>query len=208
MNVKRTAKLVFLAAAVSAATAGVAWGQGVGNLPWLPFQFETGVPPTGWVVADPTGLPIPVVLDPAGPTWRKHLTGPNGGPFFHPALGPPLPVTEVLVVAGNLPWTDWHEDVVHPDWAWVNPSILVNGLPPTNLTTVLSGGSLAFYFDPVAPGSIVTITKELIYNGLPGTGFYGTLSVIEYPTPEPAAAAMLGTAGLLLVRRRVRPRAW
>src|SRR5512140_477175 len=93
--------------------AGSSYGQGVGNLGSLPTLFQTGTPANGWTVANATG-PIPVVLDPNGPVWGKSFTGPNGGPFFYaPTSGtnPPLPVTEVLQVAGNRPWTDWHEDV-------------------------------------------------------------------------------------------------
>jgi hypothetical protein len=178
--------------------------QGVGNLSSLPTQFETPIPPTGWNVIDATGGPIPVVLDPAGPVWGKNFTGPQGGNFVYPAGAAPLPVSEFLVVAGNNPWTDWHEDVLDPTWSWANPSILVNGAPPTNLTTSLSGGSLSFFFDPVAPGSIVQISKDLVWNGLPGTAFIGTLPIHEYPTgvPEPASIGLFSLGGLVALRRR------
>ena len=190
---------------ITLVAAQMALGQGVGNLSSLPTQFDTPIPPTGWNVVDPaTGGPIPVVLDPLGPVWGKNFTGPNGGPFSYPALAPPLPVHELLVVAGTLPWTDWHEDVLDPTWSWANPTILVNGLPPTNLTTSLSGGSLSFFFDPISPGSIIDIRKELVYNGVPGQSFQGTLPIHEYPTPEPASLGALAIGGLLAFRRRAR----
>ncbi len=203
MTRKQNMTLTIVAAALSTLVAANALAQGVGNLP-LPSHFETGVPASGWTVIDPSGLPIPVELDPTGPFWRKEFTGPQGQPFSQPAFGPPLPVTEVLIVAGNLPWTDWHETVLHPDWTWANPQILINGSPASNLVTVISGNSVDFYFDPVYPGSLVTIKKDLIYNGVPGATFYGKLQIIEYPTPEPATAGLSSAAGLLLVRRRVR----
>lgn len=198
---------VLVVASVSLILSQVAFAQGVGNIGSLPTSFQG--PP--WVVGTPTG-PIPVSLNPAGPAWSKNFTGPNGGPFVQPALGAPLPVRETLLVIGNLPWTDWHEDVMgidasgapDPGWSWANPVLLVNGLPAPGLTTSLSGGNLSFFFNPVAPGSIVTIQKDLVYNGIPGTAFIGTLAIHEYPTPEPATMGLLGIGSLLVWRRRNR----
>ncbi len=203
MKVQSNIKCLVIAS-ISLAVSQMALAQGVGNLGSLPTQFETPIPPTGWVVVDPAGGPIPVSLDPNGPVWGKNFTGPNGGPFSYPAFAPPLPVVELLVVAGNLAWTDWHEDVLDPNWSWANPSILVNGSVPTGLTTSLSGGSLSFFFDPVAPGSLIDIRKDLVYNGLPGTTFVGTLPIHEYPTgvPEPASIGLFCIGGLWAFRRR------
>lgn len=208
MKSRRTFQLL-AATSIIVVLSPFAFGQGVGNIGSLPTMFTTTNPPTGWTVTDPAGLPIPVSLDPSGPVWGKVFAGPNGGPFVQPALGPALPVVEQLVVAGTIPWTDWHEDVIgvdasgvpDPNWTWANPMLLVNGLPAPGLTTSLSGGSLSFYFNPVAPGSIITIQKNLIYNGIPGTAFIGTLAIHEYPTPEPATMGMLALGGIAALRR-------
>jgi len=191
----------------------MALAQGVGNLGSLPTVFPGPNPPVGWTVGSPTA-PIPVVRDPLGPPWGKSFTGPNGGPFGHPALGPALPVQEFLVVGGNLSWSDWHEDVIgidasgapDPGWVWVNPAFLVGGLPAPGLTITGAGtNSLSFYFNPLPPGTPIVIRKQLVYNGLPGTAFIGTLAIHEYPTPEPTTLSLLGIgwAVLLTGRRRV-----
>ena len=201
MKVQNSVKCLVIVA-ISLAVAQAALAQGVGNLGSLPTQFATATPPNGWNVIDATGAPIPVVLDPAGPVWGKEFTGPNGGAFSYPALAPPLPVHELLVVAGNLSWTDWHEDVLAPDWNWANPTILVNGVVPAGLTISLSGGNLSYFFNPVPPGSVIDIRKDLVYNGLPGTTFIGTLPIHEYPTPEPASLSLFCVGGLCAFRRR------
>jgi hypothetical protein len=193
----------------------MALAQGVGNLGSLPTVFpQTGTPPNGWIVTSTAGS-IPVVLDPLGPAWGKSFTDPNGGNFSYPLTSPnnpPLNVQEFLVVAPNSPpWTDWHEDVVgidasgapDPGWAWANPSLLVNGVPAPGLTVTGAGtNSLSFFFNPIFPGDQVIIRKQLVYNGLPGTTFVGTLAVHEYPTPEPATIGLLALGGLAMLRRR------
>ena len=204
MFTKRTSQMSLILVA-SLLTASSALAQGVGNGGSLPIQFQQSTANGGWNVVDPTGTPIPVQLDPNGPVWSKVFSGPGGGNFSQPAFGPPLPVYEALQVAPNLPWSDWHEEVVHPDWVWTNPAILVNGVVPGGLTITGAGtNNLSFFFNPVAPGSFVEIFKDLVYNGIPGTTFIGTLNIHEYPTPEPASAALLGCAGVLLLSRRRR----
>jgi hypothetical protein len=214
MKVSQSIVMMVLVAAGLLFAAGPVAAQGVGNLGSLPTSFQTGTPPNGWNVISTAG-PIPVVLDPTGPLWGKSFTGPNGSNFLYPPTSPSnpaLPVTELLQVAGNLPWTDWHEDVVgvtasgfpDPGWTWANPFILVNGLVPAGLTiTGVGTSNLSFFFNSVAPGSIIDIRKDLVYTGTPGAAFLGTLAVHEYPTgaPEPASLVLLAIGGLLASRR-------
>jgi hypothetical protein len=217
MKVQQSFVSVCVAIIAVFALSGPALAQGVGNLGSLPTSFQTGTPPNGWTVINTNG-PIPVVLDPTGPVWSKNFTGPNGGNFFYPptsATNPPLPVSELLVVAGTNPWTDWHEDVMgidasgapNPGWTWANPAVLVNGLPAPGLTvTGVGTNSLSFFFNPVAPGSVINIRKDLVYTGLPGATFIGTLAVHEWPTgvPEPGTLAILGMGAAFAVRHRRR----
>jgi hypothetical protein len=213
MKAQNLIKLSVVAAA-SLMMSQFALAQGVGNLGSLPTTFGGPNPPIGWAVVGSSG-PIPVVLDPTGPQWGKSLTGPNGGPFsYAPTSGtnPSLQLQELLQVAPNSPaWTDWHEDVVgvtvngtpDPGWVWGNAQILVNGAPPAGLSiTGLGTSNISFFFAAAAPGSIVDIRKRLVYNGVAGTVFNGTLAVHEYPTPEPGSLALLGLGSAYLLRRR------
>lgn len=180
-----------------------ALAQGVGNLGSLPTNFELGT--GGWTVIDPAGTPIPVSLDPNGPVWGKNFTGPQGQPFSYPALAPPIPVREVLQVAPTLPWTDWHEDVIDPDWVWLNPTVFVNSVQIFPTFVGVGTNSLSMFFTPALNvGDVVLISKSLAYNGLPGTTFFGTLPIHEYPTgvPEPSSLGLLALGALLVRRNR------
>lgn len=197
-----------LAGVVFAMVAGTALAQGVGNGPSLPTSFNLG--PAGWDIVDPSGLPIPVVLDPTGPAWIKDLNGPNGGPVVAPAFFSSQ-IHESLLVSGSKPWTDWHEDLLVPGWSWYPVSFQVNGGPASNLTisntpgTTTTGGSISYFFDPVLPGSTVDILKRLVFDaGIPGTVYTGQIHVAEYPTPEPATMFLLAGGALALSRRRRR----
>ncbi len=208
MNATRALPTTLCMVSILLAAAGPAWAQGVGNLASLPTQFQTTAPPTGFTIINPAGGPIPVERDPLGPVWPKHLTGPNGQPFQAAAFQA-FPVQEALLVAGTLPWKDWHAEIVNPNWSWTAPSILVNGAVPSGLTitnipgNALEGGSLSFNFDPVAPGSTVIIAQTLLYTGPPAV-FNGTVRVNQYPTPEPASCLLLAAGSVLALGRRHR----
>jgi hypothetical protein len=190
--------LVALVGVASMAVSGAAFAQGVGNLGQLPFQiFHNSA--NVWVVTGPNGGPLPVVLNPAGPVWHKDLAPPPGALIQG---GATYTLQESLVVAGNLPWADYHEDILTPPgWNWINPSLLVNGLVPAGYSVVNTGPSVSFYFNPIPPGSVVTISKNLVYSG-PVPAFFPGIGVNQYPTPEPATLGLAALGGLVTLHRR------
>jgi hypothetical protein len=198
MSVK--SKLVIGFAAVLLAPSAQLLAQGVGNVASLPVVIPENKP-NGWSIFDPsTGGPVPVVRDPLGPPWVKDLVGPNGQPI-NPVPGQLYHLQEFLQVAGNLSWTDWHEDILTPGWTWQNPSILVNGAAPGGLSIQNNGTNLSFFFNAANPGAQVGIDKDLLYTG-PVPAQFPDIRISEYPAPEPASLALLASGGLLLFKRR------
>jgi hypothetical protein len=169
----------------------------------------------GWEIDDGFGGPVIVIRDPSGQPWAKQLTGPNPTDTIIAQPGDTFVVHEQLLIGGNLSWKDWHEEIITPDWEWVDTAALpiglfINGNPAPGLSIMNMpagggmGGSLWFDFDEVFPGDIVDVWKNIQYVGAPGQIFDGNIRLIEYPTPEPATMALLGTGGLAFIRRRRR----
>lgn len=204
MNTKRTMAVV-CAGAVLLAT-GLVQAQGVGNLGALPSSILMDPNGTGWFIGT-----YGVIRDPNGPKWLKNLENHNGGPFVAPP-GQTFTVQESLYIEGNLPWMDWHEEILTPGWEWAPPSVLfANGVPAPGLSisyipgNTTQGGSIHFDFSSLAPGTKVDIRKQLQYvGGADGTAFFGTVQIAEYPTPEPASVGLLALGSLLALRRRRR----
>jgi hypothetical protein len=172
------------------------------QLPEDPFQWGTrvGAPEE----------PISIELDPQGSTWQKvfHTVYPDRG--FWP--GDHVFITEYLVVAGSQSWTGWQQTLNLPtfDWligGWIGPetSVKVNGSTAPGLTIQRSaaasgqGARLTFSFDPIAPGSQVTIVSEILYSG--AGGLLDPLVISEVPLPEPCSAVGFVVALLLFNRR-------
>ena len=203
-------RIRLLVVSVSLAAAQAALAQGVGNIGSLPLVIPQNSP-GGWVIGTPPA-PIPVVRDPNGPKWIKHLTDPGGGPIINPNPGTIYDINETVQIAGNLWWSDWHEEIITPGWEWTSAvSILENVIqPPAGLTivntpgTLTEGGTLEFYFDPLPPGTLLNIRKQLQYVGIPGTVHIGPIELAQYPTPEPATMALLAAGSLVALRRRRR----
>lgn len=207
MKLQRILATVCVAIA-SLAAIPLVQAQGVGNLAVLPHTFQQQTPGGGWTIGGAAG-PIGVVRDPNGPKWIKNLEGPQGGPFVAPP-GSIHTVQELLQIEGNLPWLDWHEEIITPGWEWAQPIVfLANGAPPNNLQVSLlpgtpnHGGAVHFDFDPLFAGTQIIIRKQLQYvGGTDGTAFFGTVQIAQYPTPEPASAALLALGSLAVLRRR------
>jgi PEP-CTERM motif len=195
-----------MVASLVLAGGGRVMAQGVGNVGSLPNLIQANTSATGWDIGVPS--PLPVVLNPAGPAWQKILVGPNNLPVVA-VPGQTFYLHEVLTVSGNLPWSDWHEQILNPYWDWTSWQILVNNAVPGGLVVNntpgngTQGGSISFLFNPVPPGSTVDIFKQLTYQADPTLPtFSSKVLVNEYPTPEPASLSLLALGGLALVRRR------
>jgi len=156
------------------------------------------------LIGDPVS-PIPIDLDPTGLPWFKSITDPNAV-VTGPSL---LSMIETIQNVGAEPWFDWHEHIM-PNAAgvtsstWLSVKLSINGsligFTPTGLGTAdlwLDNFSL-----PVLPGDILVIEKEvdLFPASAPGTG--PILRLQEYPTPEPASAALIGLGSLALLGKR------
>jgi hypothetical protein len=210
MKVSKTFKLS-LVAAIGWTIPQMTLAQGVGNLGSLPGPTIPMTNPGGWDLGNPAN-PIPVQRDPNGPVWLKHFSDPAGGPLVVTNPGTTFNLHETLVIAPNLPWSDWHENILTPGWAWSpNISFLIwpNMVPPAGLTVTntpgnfTQGDSLEFLFNSLPPGTIIDIRKELVWQGIPGiTQFVGHIDVAQFPTPEPASMLLVVAGSALALRRR------
>lgn len=209
MLTKQTRQIGWIAAlgVVLSLAAGRAGAQGVvnpGGLPQLIPINSSNV----WEIGNAAN-PIPVALDPNGnQPWAKKLGDQNGQPFgpnSNPLLIPGTLYTlhEYILVSGTNPWTDWHEDILDPTFSWQSASLqVIFGtpiLPPAPVGLGTTG--VSFFFPPVAPGSIIEITKQFSY--FSPVIFQGYVPVNEYPTglPEPTSILLIGSAGAFLLKR-------
>ncbi len=185
-------------------TAALAQGTATG-----PSTFHYADPGGVVYVGGPNDLingpaPFPIDLDASGPPWRKAILSDPASGFGSGNIT----MIETVLNVGTEPWYDWHEQVI-PDavgaaWSGVN-SVLINGLPIT-FNQMITGSSLTIdgFSQPVLPGDVLVIEKELYTTAnLVGPG-KKLVDVLEYPTPEPGSASLMGVGALLLCKRRLR----
>jgi len=179
--------------------------------------------PGGFMWGDPNN-PVSVSYDPtAGPIekWLKFDSDLNGDGAIDLndlaifAANPIFNLQEFLVVGPGPAWTDWHEEILTPDWEWGNVQINSFGPPPgpTNLLIQQTPTTVDFYFDPLPPGTQVDIRKQLVFAGNIADQAFQTdflqnnlmVKISEHPTvPEPSGLvlAACGVLGLCLRRSR------
>lgn len=168
-----------------------------------------------WTVGSPDApMPMDIVFD--GGSLIKFLESPG-------LLTPWSTVNlwEHFEVTGTDSWTSWQEQILFPDlfpYKW-GASISFQVVPdvgapfdPAGLALTQTDDALMFTFDPLAPGTMIDIHKELIFTGslpikLPQ--FAPGLFVNEFAAPEPSSIMLfaLGAVGVGLIGTRRRRRA-
>jgi hypothetical protein len=150
--------------------------------------------------------PIPIDLDPLGQPWTKTITDPN---MLLWPNGGGLTLNETMINVGTEPWYDWHEQIA-PDIfgnvpaVWQFVFMTINGNPVGFTLNGMGTPNLDIYnfSQPVLPGDVLNIRKFV--NVLPANAAIPPqpLVIHEYPTPEPASAALIGLGATTLVFRR------
>lgn len=145
--------------------------------------------------------PYPIDLDVTGGPWRKTMkTNPVSGG------GAPGKLIETILNAGNEPWYDWHETFIDGgifgNWSAMD-SVLINGSPIT-FDQVITGTTLSIdnFSQPVLPGDVLTLTKSMVTTDNVIGPDQVLFTVLEYPTPEPASAALLGLGAVAFFKRK------
>ena len=181
-------------------TCGTAHAQGTATGPFTNHDVEPGPVVNIGSLIDP----IPIDLDVDGPPWFKSVSDPLGiltGPFD-------LAFNETIINVGTEPWYDWHEVILDPpagmpQSSWQAVKVLVNGVPIGFNSSGLGTPTLDLFdfTQPVLPGDILEVQKIVdAYDTTDNSGAF--LRILEYPTPEPASAALLGLGALAVLGRR------
>lgn len=197
--------------------------------------IELGSDDGHWTIGDPD--PIPLIAEPKAPPMEKwfHTPVDSSGQPLPLEPGWSAPVWENFFVwpgDPNFPdvspaITDWHEHIHEPGWEWIvpspgstNPSLITRNheawpwdfIPPPAGTDP-DPAWLWVKFDPIEPGFIFDIHKELVWRGTTENSVWGDnklddgtpfdermIGVWEYPTiiPEPSACALFGLGLLCL----------
>lgn len=173
----------------------------------------------GWIVGFLNGQPQrPVITaDPAAPNWIKVLQLPQTPRI---AFGTFLDLNEFLEVGPGPAWTDWHERITTPGWEWRSVGAFFTGAGQNAAGTASDSNAdglldtLDFEFDPLQPGNVAAIQKQLrcaIPGGCSGEAVAGHgfgIVVREFPTiptiPEPGTLLLLAIGMVALAASKVR----
>ena len=172
-----------------------------------PFTGAIVTPGPEVLIGDVTN-PFPIDLDPTGSPWFKSITDPNG--LITTAT--PLDLIETIINVGTEPWFDWHQEIFPnaagvPNSTWLGVNLLINGSAITFNAVGLGTSTLWLdtFSQPVMPGDVLVIQNVVEVFPVPPPTSGPILRMQQYPTPEPASAALiaLGTLTLLGKRRSV-----
>ncbi len=140
-----------------------------------------------------------IEYDPNAGAWLKHIENDPSAPLD------PFFLHETIIIGGDIWWTDWHEEILTPDWEWGDIQISVFDAAGTEIldgiTWEKSTDMVWFFFDPLAPGGSLNLWKEIIYTGsiLPQPCVMTVIDIIEYPTvSEPSIMPLLGLSLLII----------
>lgn len=204
MNVTKTITTIAIASFLLFSSSAL-FAQGTATNPSTAHTLIFG-PPHEVQIGSLTD-PMPIDLDPNGGPWRKAI---STAPGVSMLPGDILTVHETIENVGTEPWTDWHEDVL-PAWSggapgmWISAELLINGIPAA--ATITGLGTTSLNFDPIVPsvqpGDVLEIWKDFQYTqAVESLNGQAVLEILEYPTPEPASAALLGLGAWVLLPRR------
>ncbi len=188
------------------AASPMAFGQGVGGSSptdtshVLSRGFGIPEPPVDWQSVVGTSLaPVGVELDPVGPAWIQHFQTEGGAPINADRY---IQITEDLVVTGDTPWTGWHVEPANPDFRWFDWGgggwghafvAIVNGVLLATDVQYASPGILDATFPAIGPGDEVRFIYYFRRDSVNPVS--DSFDIHQYPTPEPTALLLIGTAG-------------
>ncbi|MFO0687860.1 MAG: hypothetical protein U0900_04080 [Myxococcota bacterium] len=150
-----------------------------------------------WFVADLsdpiTPAPIAVSSSSSSGPWRFELGFGSGLPDLQ--TGAQFVLQELVrIEAGDFSVGGWAQEILSPDWRWIDASIFDNtsSLPLSGLGIQLTDLLVTLSFDPILAGTDVFVVKTLEYIGPGVATATGGLSVAtSVYVPEPGVASLL-----------------